>query len=51
MFIVRYCNNRGQIIDQIVLKEYMYAVYRDIKEKYGEADLILRLGETEYTLI
>lgn len=32
MMIVRYCNTRGQIIDQIVLESTAYDTFRDIKK-------------------
>lgn len=52
MFIVRYCNARGQLIDQIVLEYRAYEIYREIKAKYKKADLILRTNEgVEYTLM
>lgn len=51
MFIVRYANKRGQIIDQIVNEEGMYNVYYKAKKRYGKADLILRRDDgVEYTL-
>lgn len=51
MMIVRYCNNRGQIVDQIVLESIAYDTYQDIKKQFGQADLILLKNGKEYCLI
>lgn len=50
MMIVRYCNTRGQIIDQIVLESTAYDTFQDIKKQFGQADLILIKNGTEYCL-
>lgn len=50
MLIVRYCNKRGQIIDQITTEEHKWSVLKRIREEYGKADLIRRIGNTEYCL-
>lgn len=47
MLIVRYCNKRGQIVDQIVLDYEAFFTYREIKSKFGQADLILVTNECE----
>ena len=51
MLIVRYCNNRGQIVDQIVLDYEAFFTYREIKSKFGQADLILLNEDKEYCLL
>ena len=51
MMIVRYCNNRGQIVDQIVLESTAYETFQEIKRQFGQADLILLEHGKEYCLI
>lgn len=51
MIIVRYCNNRGQLVDQIVIESTAYETYQDIKKQFGQADLILIKHGKEYCLM
>lgn len=51
MIIVRYCNNRGQLVDQIVIESTAYETYLDIKKQFGQADLILIKHGKEYCLM
>lgn len=50
MLIVRYCNNRGQIVDQIVVDSFAYETFREIKKQFGQADLIFIKHGKEYCL-
>lgn len=51
MIIVRYCNNRGQLVDQIVFDYSAYETYQDIKRQFGQADLIFLRNGKEFCLI